>query len=165
MRRTLREMAAEFRRHWPNYVWQSVLATLVLLLALVALRMEHGVIVASLGATAFIVFAMPDSLTAKPRNVVGGHVGGLLCGGLCSLAAGGLAPGWALVAYAAAVGLSIFVMVVTDTEHPPASGTALGIATVQSWRAFAPAALAVVTGAVLLALAHHLLKPYLRDLT
>jgi CBS-domain-containing membrane protein len=33
-----------------------------------------------------------------------------------------------LVCYSLAVGLSIFTMVVTDTAHSPAAGTALGVA-------------------------------------
>jgi len=167
MRRTVAQMANEFRRHWKNYVFQSLLAAVVLLIALWVLKAECGllsvkgaVIVASIGATAFIVFAMPGALTAKPRNVIGGHAVGIICGALGSLAAGPESS-HAVVAYALAVGLSIFVMVVTDTEHPPASGTALGIAIAGfSWGI----ALAVVTAAVLLAAAHRLLRSYLRDL-
>ena len=67
------------------------------------------------------------------------------------------------MAYALAVGLSIFVMVVTDTEHPPASGTALGIAMLTD--RWAESAVAVVTVALLLSLAHRMLRRYLRDLT
>lgn len=158
-------MAVEVRRHWKNYVFQSALATLTLLIALVLLRMQHTVIVASIGATAFIVFAMPDSLTAKSRNVIGGHAVGLVCGSLCAVLAASV-PSVAILAYAVAVGLSILVMVVTDTEHPPASGTALGMAilpwSVGTW--WAPV-VAVITGALLLSLAHRVLRPYLRDLT
>ena len=63
---------------------------------------------------------------------------------------------------AAAVGLSIFVMVVIDTEHPPAAGTALGLVTEGlKW----DPVIAVVAGTLVLAVAHHFLKKYLRDLT
>jgi len=165
MRRTIIEMRREFRQHWPHYVGQSTLATLVLLVALWVLRSEHMVIVASLGSTAFIVFAMPNSVTARARNVIGGHVVGLLCGALCGMFAAWISDA-ALFAYAVAVGLSMFLMVASDTEHPPASGTALGVAvsagSATPWWGV-PAA--VLIGAVVLAAAHRVLRPHLRDLT
>jgi CBS-domain-containing membrane protein len=67
-----------------------------------------------------------------------------------------------LVCYSAAVGLSIFTMVVTDTEHPPASGTALGVAITGM---HPDVLITVVLSIVLLSLIHHFFKPYLRDLT
>lgn len=153
-------MVTEFRGHWKNYVLQSALATLVVFILLWALRPEYLLIVASIGSTAFIVFAMPKSLSARPRNVIGGQIIGLACGTL----AHALMPDlyWTQVGgYSLAVGLSMFLMVVTDTEHAPASGTALGIA----FRgASVPATLAVVVGAMVLSLVHHLLKNMLRDL-
>jgi CBS-domain-containing membrane protein len=103
---------------------------------------------------------MPGSVTAKTRNLAGGHVVGLICGALGALTASYLP--WPIVAYALAVGLSIFVMVVTDTEHPPASGTALGVAmTGCPWEGV----VGVLTGVVVLAVAHRLLRTRLRDLT
>jgi hypothetical protein len=83
---------------------------------------------------------------------------GLACGALCAL----IPHSSALLVGALAVGSSMFVMVVTDTEHPPASGTALGTAiTGFSWQA----GVAVAASAVLLSLAHYLLRRVLRDLT
>jgi hypothetical protein len=55
-------------------------------------------------------------------------------------------------------------MVVLDVEHPPAAGTALGVA-LQGTAANLPAiAVAVVTSAALLAVTHLLLRKHLRDL-
>ena len=167
MKRSLVQMSTEFREHWKNYVLQSVLATLALLGALYAQRWAAGalsirgaVIVASIGATAFIVFATPSAVTAKPRRVVGGHLVGLACGALCSWLVVAESP-YALVAYAGAVGFAMFMMVIADVEHPPAAGTALGIAIAGcTWRFAA----ALVTSIVLLALAHFLLRRWLRDL-
>jgi len=160
MRRALPKMLAEFRRYWPNYLLQSALATLVVFILMLLLRMEEMVITASLGSTAFIVFAMPKALTAQARNVVGGHMVGLGCGLLCALLpAAGFAAQMLLAS--CAVGLSIFIMVVTDTEHPPASGTALG--TAMGGFAYQPV-IAVIIGAVLLALVHRLAHRRMRDL-
>ena len=67
-----------------------------------------------------------------------------------------------MLTYSLAVGFSIFTMVVTDTEHPPASGTALGVAIT----GMTPRVLiAVVLSIVLLSLIHRFFKPHLRDLT
>ncbi len=123
--------------------------------------MRHAVIIAWLGATTCIVFAQPDNITAQTRNVIGGHIVGLFCGFLFSLI-GHPAMLYELMIYSLAVGTSMFVMVVTDTEHPPAAGTALGVMitgiTLQ-------VLVVVVVSIILLCVIHRVLKPYLRDLT
>ena len=59
------------------------------------------------------------------------------------------------------VGLLILAMAVTDTEHPPAAGTVLGIAT-QPWGL---EIVGIILGAVaLLAGIHRLLRSRLRGL-
>jgi len=161
MKETITGMIEEFRLFWKNYIFQSLLAALTTFIVLLLLSMEHAVIIASIGATAFIVFAMPTSITAKPGNVIGGHVVGLLCGSLCALIPQP-SPLHSIIVYSLAVGLSFFIMVTVNVEHPPASGTALGVAiTGFSWNA----TIAVITSAVVLSLAHHSLRPFLRDIT
>jgi len=59
------------------------------------------------------------------------------------------------------VGLSIFVMVITNTEHPPAAGTALGIV-VQGW-SYSTIVIILITIS-LLSMTKYLLKPWLKDL-
>jgi len=128
-------------------------------------------VVASLGATTFIIFALPDKFTAKPRNVIGGHFVGL-CSGFLGAAIASLVSQdvdgalWCDVVqgagYAVAVGLVIFSMVVTDTEHPPAAGTALAVA-VQgfTWQV----AVTVLAVAVLLSTVRLVFRRSLHDLT
>ena len=59
------------------------------------------------------------------------------------------------------MGLSIFVMVVVNMQHPPAAATALGMAV----RGFSePALAAIITITLILALAHVILRPHLRNL-
>ena len=70
-------------------------------------------------------------------------------------------PTYSAIVYSVAVGLTIFVMVVTDTEYPPAAGTAFGIAI--SGYSF-DAAIAIVTGVVVMSTAHLFLRPYLKYL-
>ena len=156
-----RPTTAKFRSLWRNYLWQSSAAALVLFLALLFLSMREIVIIVSIGATAFIVFTMPGSITAQPRSVIGGHLIGLFSGALFTFVPQSLMLP-SVVNYSAAVGVSIFLMVATDTEHPPASGTALGVAMI----GFGPGVLvAVVVSATLMSLAHHFLKRYMKKLT
>jgi CBS-domain-containing membrane protein len=153
-------MFGKFKLLWKNYILQSFLAALTVFLLLLFLSLEHAVVIAAIGATAFIVFAMPGNVTAKSRNIIGGHLVGFLSGSLCALIP---QPSlwYSIIAYSLAVGLSIFIMVIIDTEHPPAAATALGLAIM----GFSlDAAIAVVTSAILLSLAHHFLKPFLKDL-
>ena len=118
---------AEFKRLWKNYLYQSFFATIVLFTVLMLLSFENAVVIASIGSTAFIVFTMPRSITARPGRVIGGHLIGLAAGSLCALI-----PQSSMIisvfVYSLAVGISLFMMVALDMEHPPASGTALGVA-------------------------------------
>ncbi len=108
---------------------------------------------------------MPNKTVAKTRMIIGGHLVGLACGFLCALI-----PYPAFVPsvtaqsflYALAVGLSIFIMVTINTEHPPASGTALGAAISGfSW----DITIAVIGSVVALTLIHHFFKKHIKDLT
>ena len=162
MKRSITKKIQELRSYWKNYVFQSLFATLIIFVVLLALSSQQAVIIASIGSTAFIVFAMPNSIAARPKNIIGGQLVGFACGYLC-----GLIPHDAFflvsaVVYSLAVGLSMFIMVVTDTEHPPASGTALGVAI----SGFSPKVLiALIASVVALSVVHRVFKRYLRDLT
>ncbi|HOD29088.1 MAG TPA: HPP family protein [Syntrophales bacterium] len=161
MRKPWIRIDGEFRKYWKHYVLQSLLATLSVFVVLYFLSWQHAVIIASIGASAFIVFAMPDYVTAQARNVIGGQMVGLFCGFLYSLIPHPFLFASILI-YSLAVGTSIFVMVVTDTEHPPAAGTALGVAMTGI---SVHVLVAVVLSIGLLSLIRWLFKPYLRDLT
>ncbi len=149
-----------FGPHWVNYILQAVMATVSVFIVLVVLRQQHLVVAASLAATTFTVFAMPGSVTASTRNVVGGHIVGLVFGSGFALIAQEvpLAPD---AIYALAVGCAMLVMTATNTEHPPAAGTALGVVI----GGFSVRlVLGVVVGVIVLAIIHRILKPLLRDL-
>lgn len=159
--RRLYRIRREFKRLWKNYLYQSFLATIVVFIVLILLNMEHAVVIASIGATAFIVFTMPRNITAAPRRVIGGHLIGLFSGSLCALIPhSSIIP--SIVAYSLAVGISILLMVTLDVEHPPAGGTALGVAIT----GFSPnVMIAVLTSSIVLSLAHRFCKKFLKDLT
>jgi CBS-domain-containing membrane protein len=146
---------------WKSYLWQTACATGAILIVLLVLNLQQAVIISSIGATTFIVFMKPGSPFASPRSVVGGHLIGVLAGSAFALLPHRTAWATALV-YAVAVGVSLFLMAVTDTEHPPAAGTALSVAMADD--AWWVAVIAILTSAVLLSLFRRLLRPYLRDL-
>jgi len=150
----------KLKLYWKNYLFQTVLATLVVFVLLLILSLREAVIIASIGASAFIVFAMPEDLTAKPRRLIGGHIVGVVSGALFTLVPRVSCTHLAIAA-SLAVGLSIFIMVITDTEHPPAAGTALGIAS----RSFSfGVAAAVIVSAIFLSVVHHLFRSRLKNL-
>ena len=74
------------------------------------------------GATVFIAFAMPKTVSAQTRNIIGGHLIGLISGAIFSLTT---LPYY--VEYPLAVGIAFLLMAALDTEHPPAVGTALAV--------------------------------------
>ena len=159
-----------FTRAPKSYIIQGLLAVITLAIILYFVEvLTHAAIVAALGSSTFIVFAMPHSITARPRRLIGGHVVGLLSGTFCYFAflsgpLGKLVTNWeftTLFVYALAVGLSLFLMTITNTEHPPAAGTALGIvAHVWSYQVV----IFILLSAVGLAIVRRFLKGYLRDL-
>jgi hypothetical protein len=102
-------------RMWVYYVLQSLLATFSILIVLIFLQLATPVIVAALGATAFVAFAMPKNVTAQPRNIVGGHAVGVMSGGICSLIFiffGNSSDYIHIILASISVGLTIFIMVV-----------------------------------------------------
>jgi len=163
-------ISKSFKRSPKSFILQSLLAVVAVAVILYFVEvLTHAAIVAALGASAFIVFAMPHSITARPRRLIGGHVVGLLCGTFCYYAflsgpLGKLMTGWeftTLFVYALAVGLSIFLMAITNTEHPLAAGTALGIVG-HAWSY--QVVIFVLLCAVSLAIVRRLFRSRLRDL-
>jgi CBS-domain-containing membrane protein len=77
-------------------------------------------IVASMAASATLLYATPHSPLSQPWNLVGGHVVSAIAGLLCSalIADPVLASG-------AAVGLAILAMQFLSCLHPPSAATAL----------------------------------------
>ena len=129
----MRVIDKSFKRHPIKYVFQCGLASLTMAAVLVFMDvLSHTAIIASLGASFFIVFTMPKSYPSDPRRLIGGYIIGISIGGLCDLLSM-----WSLMASlvrsshvmfgALAVGIAIFLMVITDTEHAPAAGIALGL--------------------------------------
>jgi len=160
----------QFRRQPRHYFVQSGFATIGMFAILLLVdSLNDAAVAAGLGAIVLIIFVHPSSKSATPRSLMGGHFLALLVGSAFSLALfalpiasvlDGVMPLRELI-LAASVGVLIIMMAVTDTEHPPAAGTVLGMST----RAWDPEVFAIIVGAViLLAVIKRVLRKYLRDL-
>ena len=156
----------KFRREPGHFLLQSLMAFAVIAAIILAMgALTNGALVAALGASAFIVFAMPAHKTATPRNLIGGHVLCMAIGLLCSIPLRlGLLEHSTLthgLLGAAAASIALFGMVATDTEHPPAAGNALAfVVTPVGW----PQALFTLGTVLLLSFVRWLLRSWLRDL-
>ena len=84
-------------------------------LAFLTQRSGTLLLIAPFGASCVLVFALPKSPLAQPRNLVGGHLVSTLTG-LAVFAIFGASP----LAFGLGVGLAITAMLLTDTTHPPA---------------------------------------------
>ncbi len=161
----------KFKKHIGRYILQCLLATVCILVVLVVLRaISNAAIIVALGASTFVVFAAPKRTSSKPRYLIGGYVVGLAVG----TAFHWMSQAWPVpevfflesfpyIVYGApAVGLTMFLMVITDTEHPPAASVALGLVLLTEW---SYAVLIVsLTGIIVLSVLKWLLRDQLIDL-
>lgn len=124
---------------------------------LTALTFDAGIpaLMAPLGASCFLVFAVRESPFAQPRNVIGGHLVSTAVG-LAVLAFAG-SEAWAL---GASVGLAIVAMQLTRTGHPPAGADPLLVLlSTPDWHFLASPVLTGTIGIVSLALVFNNLRP------
>lgn len=166
----MRLLDPKFRNNKLRYAAQCVLATMLIFVVLLVLdTIANAAVIASLGASTFIVFAMPYAQVSRPRYLIGGYLVGVLCGAACHYIS--LWPAVAalpvvrdsapLIFGSIAVGLSIFIMVIMDFEHPPAAGAALGLVLgdCNAW-----VVLVIVLGISALATIRTVVRPYLIQL-
>jgi len=96
----------------------SILAVLAVSRAVVG--EGAGLVVASMGASAVLLFAVPHGPLSQPWQLLVGHLVSAVIGVSCARAVG---DPWS--AAALAVGLAVVAMRVTHSIHPPGGGTAL----------------------------------------
>ena len=152
-----------------RYLLQCGMAGLVVFALLLGLdAFTQTVLIASLGASAFIAFAVPLSLHSSPRHLVGGYVMGIISG--CTMSLASQAPVLSselignasiIVFGALATAVAMFLMVVTKTEHPPAAALALGLV-LNEWTGMT--ILVVLGGVIGLSVIKRLVLPMLMDL-
>jgi CBS-domain-containing membrane protein len=115
------------------------------------LHPEFITLMAPFGATAVLVFGVPESPLAQPKNVIFGHLITALIG-VCFVEFVGVTP----LSFAIATGLAVSAMLLTKTTHPPAGANPILIMQAgQSWSfLFSP----VLTGAILLVIVGKLVR-------
>ena len=78
-------------------------------------------LVGSFGATAVLIYGVPKSPYAQPRNLLVGHTLSAVVGVSCAL----FLSAYPAIAAALAVSLAIALMHITNSIHPPGGATAL----------------------------------------
>jgi CBS-domain-containing membrane protein len=146
----------------------SLAAAVVLILLMVLDAVTQTVLIAALGASVFIAFAVPRSLHSSPRCLIGGYLAGIFAGSLMATLniafdfSGVITAHASMVAFGAlATGLAMFLMVVTKTEHPPAAALALGLV-LNEWTLLT--LVVVIVGVIALSICKQLVLPILMDL-
>ncbi|MDF3056738.1 MAG: rane protein [Rariglobus sp.] len=104
---------------------QIVLASLGALVAVsalsfVAMSTEGLMLLGSFGASALLLFALPEAALSQPRSVVVGHLSASVIALGCLAVFG---PEWWAVGMA--TGLGVGFMMLTRTVHPPAGSNAI----------------------------------------
>jgi CBS-domain-containing membrane protein len=172
MRKLIRrlDLAGRLRRNnLRRYVLQCALASVaVLILLLVLDAVTQTVLIAALGSSTFIAFAVPRSLQSDPRYMIGGYVVGIAVGCLMSILYASFPVSDPVLDHtvmvffgALATGLAMFIMVATKTEHSPAAALALGLV-LNEWDLLT--LFVVMTGVVALSIVKKLILPMLLDL-
>lgn len=121
-------------------------------------------LIGSFGASAILIYGVPNSPFAQPRNLVGGHVFSAIVGVSCAL----LFKNNIGLAAAIAVSVALVVMHLTSTIHPPGGASAL-IAVIGSehiqqlayWYVLTPVAVGAIIMLVVAVLVNNL-SPYRR---
>ena len=166
----MRIIDSKLKHHVWRYVFQCALAALSVLIVLIFLDVFcHSAIIATLGATVFIVFTMPRSRPSHPRPLIGGYIVGIIVGilfyyiGNSTLALSlfrNLEISY-IVFGSLAVGTAIFLMTITDTEHPPAAGIPIALI-FSKWDYLT--IIFILSASIILFIIKSLLRPILVDL-
>tara|TARA_B100000941_G_scaffold262547_1_gene215385 strand:- start:816 stop:1286 length:471 start_codon:yes stop_codon:yes gene_type:complete len=150
----------KFPKHWRRYLIQISYAAASVFFITITLS-NNRVITANIGATAFIVFVMPNNIAAEPKRIIGGHFLSFFIGSCFAFFPFMNAVIFKVLWFWLSVGITILFMVVLDLKHLPAGGTALGMTLI----AYSSTSVIIIFISVLfLAIVGHLSRPYLKDL-
>ncbi len=121
-----RKMKGKLKANHPplsfKYALWGLLSGMGSILVILAITKMAGykLLIGSFGASAVLLFGALESPLAQPRNLIGGHlVSAAVAVAVVSLG------GTGSFAVALAVGISIALMYLTRTVHPPGGATAL----------------------------------------
>lgn len=132
----MRLFDSRFKDNKKAYIGQCAFAAVYIFGILLLLNIAYDTVVAaSIGASTFIAFTMPQAKSSAPRYLVGGYCVGAVCGSAMNYLSmyvinSDLAVSPHLIniiAGALSVGLAMFLMTLLNLEHPPAVALALGL--------------------------------------
>jgi CBS-domain-containing membrane protein len=170
LKETFLTLKDESREHPPTryVVLQCFIILIFLGLIIMFDDFLGGIIVASLGASSFILFATPLTKSSRSVNLIGSYIFGAACGILFNILHSHLLSfdheniRYALVIVcAASAALATFLMAKTGLAHPPAAALAIGVT---SGTNCIETGVVAVFSVILLCIIRNILKKHLRNL-
>ncbi|MFD2522109.1 HPP family protein [Emticicia soli] len=117
-----KETLVDFKEHFWSFVGAFVgIGLIAFFQSQLLTRFENIFLIGSFGASSVLVYGAIQSPLAQPRNLIGGHVISAFIG----VAIYKLLPDILWITAPLAVSLSIVMMQITKTLHPPGGATAL----------------------------------------
>jgi CBS domain-containing membrane protein len=117
-----KETLVDYKEHFWAFLGSFIGIGIIAYLQSKALPHSDAVyLIGSFGASSVLVFGIIQSPFAQPRNLIGGH----LVSGIIGVTVQQFAPDILWLTAPLAVSLSIVLMQVTKTLHPPGGATAL----------------------------------------
>ena len=154
------EIDSKFLKHWRKYLILSSYAFATVFFITITLS-NSPVIIASIGAIGFIVFAMPNNIATETKRIFGGHFPGFFIGSCFAVFPFMYVVHFKALWFSLLLGITILFMVVLELEHSLAAGTALGMTLIAY---SSTSVMTIFIRAIILAIVGHLSKPYLKDL-
>lgn len=141
-----------FRKYFGTALISGLGGTIAILpLVIMTVKFHYALLIAPFGASCVLLFALPQSPLARPRNVIGGHFVSSLVGLLMLHFIGD-----GIIEMALGVGIAIAAMQLTGTVHPPAGGDPLIVILIGAgWSFLAMPILAGTSTLVIIALLYH----------
>lgn len=117
-----KETLVDFREHFWAFLGSFIGIGIIAYLQTLQLPVSDVVyLIGSFGASSVLIYGVIESPLAQPRNLIGGHVVSAIIGVTIQQ----LIPDIIYIAAPLAVSLSIVLMQITKTLHPPGGATAL----------------------------------------
>jgi len=117
-----KETLVDFKEHFWSFIGAFVgIGLIAFFQSQLLTRFENIFLIGSFGASSVLVYGAIQSPLAQPRNLIGGHVISAFIG----VAIYKLLPDILWITAPSAVSLSIVMMQITKTLHPPGGATAL----------------------------------------
>lgn len=117
-----KETLVDFKEHFWSFLGAFIgIGLIAYLQSLYLLKEENIFLIGSFGASAVLIYGAIQSPLAQPRNLIGGH----LLSAFIGVTVFKLVPEILWITAPLAVSLSIVLMQITKTLHPPGGATAL----------------------------------------